>query len=186
MKKIMSLAAALVLLTTTAMAQASFGIGYMNPTHPIEGGEMQGFYAGLDYNITLSGNLGLAPGVYYSWAQKKGEIISSVKFNEQYVSMPLNFNYGLDLAKDLTIRVYAGPTFSYGLSSTEKGEKTGGEVNNYSKYTNYKNFDILIGGGVAFDYAQQFRINLGYNYGIMDRNAAYKRSYLHMGIAYLF
>lgn len=206
MKKIMSLAAALVLLTTTAMAQASFGIGYMNPTHPMTNDALNGAYVGLDYNITLSGNFGIAPGVYYSYSGKSTSnnvsvfgITASGKttYAEQYVSVPLNFNYGLDLAKDMTIRLYAGPTFSYGLSSTVKADGSiaglSGSTGKQDLYTdngNYSNFDILIGGGVAFDYAQQFRISLGYNYGVKDRNAsdnvAYKRSYLHMGIAYLF
>lgn len=206
MKKIMTLAAALVLLTTTAMGQASLALGYMNPTHPSTSDPLMGAYVGLDYNINLSGDLSVAPGVYYSYSFKNTSnsvsafgitATGKTNYTEQYVSVPLNFNYGLDLAKDMTIRVYAGPTFSYGLSSTFKAD---GSVAGYSTSTgaqslytdngNYKNFDVLVGGGVAFDYAKQFRISLGYNYGVLDRNASdnavYKRNYLHMGIALLF
>lgn len=206
MKKILSLAAALVLLTTTAMAQASFGVGFMNPTHPNTSDALNGVYAGLDYNITLSGNFGLAPGIYYSYSGKSTTnnvsafgISASGKtsYNEQYVSVPLNFNYGLDLAKDMTIRFYAGPTFSYGISSTYQADgsiagfsSSTGAISLYGDNSNYNNIDILVGGGIAFDYAQSFRISLGYNYGVKDRNASenisYKRNYIHMGFAYLF
>lgn len=206
MKKIMSLVAGLVLLTTTAMAQVSLGVGYMNPTHPNTSDALNGAYVGLDFNIPLTGNLGLAPGVYYSYSFKNTTNTVSAfgltatgktSFNEQYVSVPLNLNYGLDLASDMTIRIYAGPTFSYGLSSTYKAD---GSVGGFSTSTgpqslytdngDYKKFDLLVGGGLAFDYAQTFRISLGYNYGLLDRNTCentvYRRSYLHMGIAYLF
>ena len=205
MKKIFALAAATLLFAFGANAQASFGVGYMNPTHPSTTDELTGFYAGVDYNIPLAGNLGVAPGVYYSYSFKNTSNTASAfgitatgktNYTEQYINVPLNFNYGLDLAKDMTIRIYAGPTFSYGLSSTYKAD---GSVAGISASTgakslydneNYKKFDVLVGGGVAFDYAQQFRISLGYNYGVLDRNAsdnaAFHRSYLHMGIAYLF
>ena len=206
MKKIMSLAAALVLLTTAAMAQGSFSVGYMNPTHPNTNDVLNGVYAGIDFNIHLTGDLGVAPGVYYSYATKNSTnnvsafgitATGKTNYTEQYVSVPLNFNYGLDLAKDMTIRVYAGPTFSYGLSSTYKADGSiagiSASTGTQSLYTDngtYSNIDILVGGGVAFDYAQQFRISLGYNYGLKDRNTSdnvvYKRNYLHMGIAYLF
>ena len=207
MKKIMSLAAALVLLTSSAMAQASFGVGYMNPTHPNTADPLTGFYAGLDYNIHISGDFSVAPGIYYSYSSKNTTNTVSAfgftatgktNFTEQYINVPVNFNYGLDLAKDFRLSIYAGPTFSYGLSSTYKldssftgiGSTSSSDRSLYGDNSNYKNFDILIGGGVAFDYCNQFRISLGYNYGLLDRNAlesiSYKRNYLHMGLAWLF
>ena len=202
MKKILSLVAAVVLFATGAMAQASLGFGYMQPNHRYASKALNGAYVGVDYNINLSGDLSVAPGVYYSYSTgtRAGSIGSLVgheaTYTEQYVSVPLNFNYGLDLARDFRISVYAGPTFSYGLSSTVKGNTNilgllnlpdDGDL--YAN-ENYKKIDVLVGGGFAFDYAHRFRVALGYNVGMMDRdatdNGTFKRNYLHMGFAFLF
>ena len=201
MKKILSLVAAVVLCATGAMAQASLGFGYMQPNHRYASKALNGAYVGVDYNINLSGDLSVAPGVYYSYsvgtdAGSIGSLFSSkTTFNEQYVSVPLNFNYGLDLARDLRISVYAGPTFSYGLSSTAKYDAnvvgvSGSTTSDLYANENYKKIDVLVGGGFAFDYAHRFRVALGYNVGVMDRDASdngtFKRNYLHMGFAFLF
>ena len=204
MKKILSLVAAVMLLGTTAMAQASFGVGYMNPNFSgADNGEtLTGFYAGFDYNIHLTDNFGIAPGVYYSYQfknteSKVGTITSKTAFTEHYIGVPVNLNYGFKLAPDFALTLYAGPTISYGLLSNTKvtnnesvtGISTDNTFNNYEN-SNYKPLDVLIGGGVAFDWAEMFRVTIGYNYGLLDRNASenhtFNRSYLHMGVAYLF
>jgi len=207
MKKVLALVAAVMLLGGTAMAQASFGVGYMNPTHySLKDKTMSGIYAGFDYNIHLSDNFGIAPGVYYSYATKSVEdgitigginlANGKISFTEHYVAVPINLNYSFKLAPDFALSIYAGPTISYGVASTSKGDANvlnALNINNSSNLyenTNYKPLDVLIGGGVAFDYAEMIRVNIGYNYGLLDRdardNASYNRSYLHMGVAYLF
>ena len=201
MKKILALVAAVMLLGGTAMAQASFGVGYINPTHiSLTDSNMNGVYAGLDYNIHFTDNFGVAPGVYASYATKTQESTSvlgsgKITLTEAYVGVPVNLNYSFKLAPDFALTLYAGPTFSYGVMSKSKGDinilgisaSSGG---NLYENTNYKPFDVLVGGGVAFDWAETFRVALGYNYGVLDRdatsNGTFNRSYLHMGVAYLF
>ena len=198
MKKILALVAAVMLLGGTAMAQASFGVGYINPTHIDLKANLNGVYAGLDYNIHFTDNFGVAPGVYASYATGTKEALSALKITatEVYVGVPVNLNYSLKLAPDFAIVLYAGPTFSYGVMSKEKGEASiaglkadSGDYNRYDDQ-NYKPLDVLVGGGVAFDWAETFRVSLGYNYGLLDRdatsNGTYNRNYLHMGVAYLF
>lgn len=202
MKKILTLAAAVMLCAAGAMAQLSVGVGYMQPNHISASKALNGIYAGVDCNINLSGDLGVAPGIYYSRSFVSSTSSSSFlsfsgtgTYTEDYVSVPLNFNYGLDLARDLRISIYAGPTFSYGLNSTYKYDASvagisGSNTSDLYGNENYKKFDVLVGGGFAFDYAHRFRVALGYNYGMLDRNATdngtFKRNYLHMGVAYLF
>ena len=201
MKKVLALVAAVMLLGGTAMAQASFGVGYMNPTHiSLTDSNLNGFYAGFDYNIHLSDNFGIAPGVYCSYGNKTQQSTSvlgsgKVTLSEAYIGVPVNLNYSFKLAPDFALNIYAGPTFAYGIMSKSKGDINilglgGSTEGNLYDNTNYKPLDVLIGGGVAFDYAEMIRINIGYNYGVLDRNsndnATYNRSYLHMGVAYLF
>ncbi|MBO4444270.1 MAG: PorT family protein [Bacteroidaceae bacterium] len=202
MKKILSLVAAVVLCATGAMAQVSVGVGYMQPNHISTDNTLNGFYAGVDYNINLSGDLSVAPGVFYSrsFGTRAGgtslfNINGSATYTEDYVGVPLNFNYGLDLARDLRISVFAGPTFAYGLTSTAKYDASvagisGSTTRDLYANENYKKMEVLVGGGFAFDYAHRFRVALGYNVGMMDRdatdNGTFKRNYLHMGFAFLF
>lgn len=211
MKKVLALVAAVMLLgSTAAMAQASFGIGYMNPNHILLTGDtktLNGVYAGFDYNIHLTDNFGIAPGVFYSYGTKtvKGGLSiagftiadGQVTFTEHYVGIPVNLNYSFKLAPDFALTLYAGPTVSYGIISKSKADanilhhlNVGDDGSLYDDNSNYKPLDVLIGGGVAFDYAEMFRISLGYNYGLLDRdatdNGTFNRSYLHMGVAYLF
>lgn len=200
MKKILTLVAAVMLFATGAMAQASINVGYMQPNHKYASKALNGVYAGIDYNINLSGDLSVAPGVFYSRsfgtrASSVSVVSASATYTEDYVGVPLNFNYGLDLARDLRISIYAGPTFSYGLSSTAKYDASvagigGSTTSDLYANENYKKIDVLVGGGVAFDYAHRFRVAMGYNYGVMDRdatdNGTFKRNYLHMGIGFLF
>ena len=200
MKKILALVAAVMLLGGTAMAQASFGVGYVNPTHiSLSDSNLNGLYAGLDYNIHFSENFGVAPGVYATYATKSQEstgVLGSGKITltEAYVGVPINLNYSFKLAPDFAIVLYAGPTISYGVMSKSKGDikilgiSASGDGDLYEN-TNYKPLDVLVGGGVAFDWAETFRVSLGYNYGLLDRdssNGTYNRNYLHMGVAYLF
>lgn len=201
MKKILSLVAAVMLFSAASMAQASFGVGYMNPTHiSLSDSNLNGLYAGFDYNIHFTDNFGVAPGVFCSYGTKTDEYTGSLgsgklTLTELYVGVPLNLNFSFKLAPDFALVLYAGPTFSYGIQSKSKGDVKvlgigGSTEGDLYKNTNYKPLDVLVGGGVAFDYAEMFRISFGYNYGILDRdatdNGTFNRSYLHMGVAYLF
>ena len=192
MKKILALVAAVMLLGGTAMAQASFGVGYMNPNHPaFEDGTLTGVYAGFDYNVHLSENFGIAPGVYYSFATKKKDLVlnQTMTYQEHYIGVPVNLNFSFKLAPDFALTLYAGPTLSYGIKSDYIGSITG-TTSLYGENSEYKPLDVLVGGGVAFDWAELFRVSIGYNYGILDRNAnehhTFNRNFLHMGVAYLF
>lgn len=201
MKKFLALVAAVMLLGGTAMAQASFGVGYVNPTHiSLSDSNLNGLYAGLDYNIHFSENFGVAPGVYATYATKSQESTGAlgsgkITLTEAYVGVPINLNYSFKLAPDFAIVLYAGPTISYGVMSKSKGDIkilgiSGSTEGDLYENTNYKPLDVLVGGGVAFDWAETFRVSLGYNYGLLDRdatsNGTYNRNYLHMGVAYLF
>lgn len=202
MKKFLALAAVIALFSTAANAQASIEVGYLNPstvksaTEPVDftsTTKLNGAYVGFDYNFKITKNFGIAPGVFYSWATGKNEdgkidILKDYgKVTQQYIGIPVNLTFGFNLADDMRISVYAGPTFSYGLKDMAD------DVDLYENLGElYNKFNISVGGGFAFDFANDFRINLGYSYGITDRYDAplldqtWKRHMLHMGVGYIF
>lgn len=199
-----------MLLGTQAFAQISVGAGYLNSTESVKSGSnkssdnVNGFYAGASYNIPLVGELGVAPGLYFSLLSGKQDIASvgslaAVKgtFTEMALNIPVNFNYGYNLAPDMRAFVFAGPTFQYGLSSKVKYDATtivgnaSKTVDNYGDNSDYGRFNVYLGGGVGMDIASTFQVTVGYDYGLVnlytgDNDIQRHRSNIKIGVAYLF
>lgn len=212
MKKIFAivLSAALLLMGTQANAQLSFGAGYLNSTLKVnsDNTNFNGFYLGGSYNIHLVAGLGVAPGLYYSMVSKKMQDGAAVKipgvaifsqnlaFNwtEHALNVPINFNYGFDLARDTRVFLFAGPTLQLGLASAVKLSAKGIVTDNLKgdcyKDGDYNRFNCLLGGGVGFEVAD-VQITIGYDYGLLDLspkdgNVSTHRSFLKIGAAYIF
>lgn len=215
MKKVFSfiLAASMMLIGTAAIAQPSLGIGYLNSTDKVKSGSttkttnLSGFYVGGSYNINLAGSFGVAPGLYYGLATKSdansfgGILDTKADVTEHYLSIPVMFNAGLTITDGIVGRIYAGPTLAYGIASNLKYTASasipvlgtvskGDKVNNYDD-SDYSRFDIMLGGGVAVDFFDMVRFNIGYDYGLVNRysgdgDVTRHRSQLSVGVAYLF
>ena len=199
MKKVFAIAAALMMLATTANAQ-SFGAGYVQST--VNGGDaVNGFYAGFGYSAEIMPGLNLNPGLYYelltsstgaslgSWASYSG------KTTEHYVNVPLHLSYGIQFAPTFKFFVYGGPTANVGIASSTKVSGSvlgiGGSdtIDNY-KDSNYSRFDIMLGAGAGIELMKKFRLTFGYDWGMLDRNtndnATLKRNRLLAGAAFIF
>ena len=212
MKRIITtiLAASMMLIGTTAFAQASIGAGYLNSTskvtysNKVHNTPYNGFYAGLGYDINEGAGFGINTGVYFSYILSNnsgsiGSIVSgSLKTTETYIDVPTRINISTDLGS-IRASVFAGPVFSYGITSTSKasgsiaGIEIGtGEVDNYSK-SDYNRFDIQVGGGVNIDLMNMLRLTASYDLGMLNRFKVeegddYKstRNVLRVGLAFLF
>ena len=156
MKKVLSIVAiaAVMLVAGKANAQTTIHAGFQSGTVSASGNGVtaisddgvSGFYAGIDYNVAVSGDdFGIAPGVMFSYYSDMMDIRVPVMFNwrEQYNA--------------IEVGVQAGPVLSYGV---------GGDM--YKDGTFYKRFDIGVGAGVWVGY-QKFRIEAGYTYGLLNR-----------------
>ena len=211
MKKILStlLAASLMLLGTQAFAQMSVNAGYLNSTQSFANSNSKsinsnGAYAGVSFNIPLAGGFAVAPGVYYSMITNKsggaGTILgipasASSTFMEHAVNVPVYFNYGMDLARDTNIFLYAGPTVQYGLASTLKYDAnvlgiSGSTTSDNYKNTNYNRMNVYLGGGIGF-HVSAIQITVGYDYGMMnlykgDNATKTHRSNLKLGVGFVF
>lgn len=194
------LAASLMLLGTNAFAQMSVNAGYLNSS--LKQGNSStgadGAYAGISFNIPISGGFAIAPGLYYSMlTSKKTEFWGAANgtFMEQAVNVPVYLNYGIDLARDTKFFVFGGPTAQYGLSSKVKHEAGSAAVtedfykeNGSLRY--YLNpFNVYLGGGVGFQ-AAAIQITVGYDYGMMNLdktgNSDIHRSNLKLGVGFVF
>lgn len=219
MKKIVTLlSAALMLLAgTSAFAQMSVGAGYVNSTDIVKiaklsndskttttGTAGNGFYAGISYTAPLAAGFSFTPGVYYEFLTAEtvaGDSAFAVggRETEHYINVPLTFGYGFDLSRDLRFIAFAGPTVNVGLASSTKvsasssliGVKLdGGVYNNYDN-EDYGRFDIMLGGGIGLEFRDDFRLTVGYDFGMLNRytgsaDISQHRNRLTAGIAFLF
>lgn len=198
-----------MLIGTSALAQPSIGVGFVNSTEKTKSGStsnstnLNGFSVGASYNINLAGALNVAPGLYYTLITKSdadnflGVLDTNVDVTEHYLSVPVMFNAGLPIADGIVGRIYAGPTLAYGLASNTKvkgsvaGFSKDTKINNYDDDYNYGRFDVMLGGGVAVDFFDIVRFNVGYDYGLLNRytgdaDLTRHRSQLTVGVSYLF
>lgn len=192
MKKIIITLAAMA-IAVSSFAQASIGAGYLNQSKSNSDAKpLSGFYAGIDYNINIAGALGVAPGVYYNFATwSDGGKNANANVKEHYISIPVMFNYSINVADGFDLFAFAGPTGRFGLASETTGSVVGFSAtgDNY-KNDNYQRTALLIGGGVGADIADKVRFTVGYDYGLTNRyknsNVAYNDKLFHVGVAFLF
>lgn len=195
MKKIFAvvLSAALMLAGTNAFAQLSAGAGWLNSTEKsvFDNNEpnsrnLNGFYAGAQYNIPIVAGLSVAPGVYASmlFGKETGNLSAyginlasgESNYSELALNVPVNFAYTFVFG-DFKVFAYLGPNFQLGLMSNEKfnGDILGGLVNAEGTINNYtgvatdkdgKKIDLLSGDPSR----ASFNVYLGGGAGIQAGN----------------
>lgn len=201
MKKILIafLMASTMLFGLVAAAQPSVSSG-LAMTNTKSGNEVKlaGFYAGFNYNIGIAGGLGFAPGVYFSMLMKSNfndyfagvYVPAPSNLTEQYISAPVMLNYGFHFGEKFVLRLYCGPTFSYGISSLARG---GSEVDFYDESHDYERLNIAVGGGLAFEFSNRIRFDAGYDQGVKKRADVYSAGAskvttdaVHAGVSFIF
>ena len=194
MKKVFSFfaVAAAMLAFGTANAQLSINVGYAPQTYTTTYSgndsklEMNGFFAGVNYNATLSGDLKVCVGADVRYNTKTDKTSSSVlgislsnetTKSQMLVDVPVLFNYGLNLSSEIKIAAFVGPTFSLALSGKETSETAvagwGGskEYDWYGDNSNRKQFDVAATFGVMLGF-QKYRLFGGYNMGLLNLTKA--------------
>ena len=196
MKKVILTIALAAVAAVCANAQIGVNVGYTSKNFTNVMNNEAGLFAGANYNIELVNGICVAPGVEFAMLNYTKDENNYQK--ENYLAVPIMFNYGLQLADGFKLVPYIGPTISFGLSSVVKGGAsafgftvTTGEIDMYGDNSDYNKLDIQIGGGVALDVMDMIRAFVGYNQGLLNRNNdadgdVVKTSGLNFGVAYLF
>jgi len=210
MKKFITILATVVMMLSAsqAFAQISLGAGYLNGTDKTTAGSestsanMNGFYAGISFALPLAEDFSLEPGIYYSMMTANKEILGNIakgNTTEQFVNIPVYFNFGTKFSDDMRLFLFAGPTLQYGLSSQTRYAadvpildfKADVKNDNYKDGTNYGRTNVLVGGGFGVDLMDMLRLTVGYDYGLVNlytgsEDVKRNKSYLKLGAAYLF
>lgn len=209
MKKIIVIAAVLLLLGIQAKAQLVTGAGYIYSSEKYakvdEKTPYHGGFVGVSYNIPVVAGLGVAPGVYASLLiHKEAANAGSAKTNyniagsrrEVAVNIPVHVTYSLKLGSNIGLFAYAGPMFQVGLINTTTvtgsvsilgfNYSDGAQVNNYDSDKGTVNrFNIFLGGGAGVQLGD-ILFHVGYDHSLMDfdktGSVATSRGLLKVGI----
>ena len=208
MKKVFAFVAATVLFAGIANAQLGINVGFAPQTYKatVTSGStsstntmnLNGFFAGVNYNINLTGDLGVSLGVNYRINMGSEEttvlgVTAKDTYNQSLVDVPILFNYGLKLSDALKLSVFAGPTINFALSGkttstyTVLGTETTTETDWYGDNTDMKKLDLGATVGVNLQY-NGIRFFGGYNLGLLntydDDNVTRKGSNWFIGLGY--
>lgn len=184
------LAASLMLVSTSALAQVSVSAGYLGTFQRLSATKldlsksvyMNGLYAGFDNTIQFDQNMGISVGVYYVYSAAPAtqlfeslELIENFakgRLDEHFLNIPFNIVFGTEVQEGLRAFFFAGPTVSCGLSSKVKANVLDilkfNASNNY-KHDYFERFDLMFGGGIGFDVNDMVRVKVGYDYGLFNR-----------------
>lgn len=213
MKKIIISTAAIIMAASSAFAQVNVGAGYSGTSmNPSEGDNSwyNGFNVSVGYNLPLGLGFEFSPSVEYNYLNRHIEETVEVgsasaksknNFNEHYLNIPLMFNYGYEITPNARIFVFAGPTASFGLYAdytTKLDASVGDNSGSTDKKTvelwgddsNYRRCDVKIGGGLGVDVCKHWRIQVGYDYGLVNRTKVDDMKLHHhslkAGLTYMF
>lgn len=209
-------------LAVDASAQLGVGIGYnlLNTTQRFgdetDDDSLNGFYAEVTYDFNFLeknwGSLGLQPAIRYTFGgETESDEVLGVRASlaEHYLDVPVNVKYGYDvLPSKLKVFAFAGPVFSFGLSSvtSESGDNLIVKKNLYTGTvktklnsettkvkgdgTDYGRFDIKFGLGAGVTVVEKLNVKLGYNIGMLNRYTGEQASKdykykTHTGVFYI-
>ena len=192
MKKLLVIAAA-ILSFSAANAQVVYA-GFQSVTGKSKAGNTtisksnSGFFLGGAMNFEIADALGVQPGLEISYAGRtENTLAGDDKYSMWGVKIPVDVNYGIELAPDFKLSVYAGPSIYIGLSYNDKVGNT-----TYDWYGNQLGrFGLGLGMGAWCDIKDVIRVKAGYDLGLLNRaqdkdNNNYKESAFMVSIGYLF
>lgn len=194
---------------TSAFAQISVGAGYLantqkstytsGSTSTTTTTPSKGAYIGADYTLDLGQGLGVLAGLKGTFLTNTETtsllgVTGTTKTNELYLAVPVQAVYTYALSNDLKLFGFAGPSFSFGLSSkstfTNNVTDDVTVTDNYGDDSNYGKVNVFLGLGVGADIMNTIRIKAGYDIGLLNRSSADNTkvgdAQWFVGVAYLF
>ena len=182
MKKVLAIVAlvAALFVAGNVQAQSTIYAGYAPETF-VTGNtstNYQGFFAGFTQNFGLSQGIGVAAGAQFRMNTKSESntilgVTSTTKDNQFLVDVPILFNYGIAINRDLKVTPFVGPMLSLALAGNTKytlGSSTT-TTDWYGDNSRMNRFNLyaVFGADVKFN---QFNLFGGYRLGLLDLNSS--------------
>ena len=155
----------------------------------------QGFCFGFTQNFGLSKGIGVAAGADLRMNKRSGQsslwiLQGSVSETQVLVDVPILFNYGININRDVTITPFIGPMASLALVGQTKGtdpifgENTSNWYGDNSTWSRFNLYGVL---GVNLQFSQ-FNLFGGYRLGLIvlnsNNNITLKTNGLFVGLGF--
>lgn len=200
MKKLVLAAVAVFAIGNSAFAQQEVkfgpkaGVNFSNISG-LDNAEMKtGFHVGAVAEIKFNEKFSIQPEVLYSaQGAKFTNNNSEVKWNNDYINIPIMFKYYLVDG----FSVEAGPQVGF-LTKAEQEGTFGGYTGTTDVKDNYKSVDFGVNFGLAYDLPSGLFVNARYNLGLSKigedytignttfEAADHKNSVIQVGLGYKF
>jgi hypothetical protein len=182
MKKVLAIVAfvAALFVAGNVQAQSMVYAGYAPETF-VAGNtntNYQGFFAGFTQNFGLTKGIGVAAGAQFRMNTKSESntvlgVTSTLKNSQYIVDVPILFNYGIGINRDLKVTPFVGPMLSLALAGKSKytiGSNTT-TTDWYGDNSSLNRFNLyaVFGADVKFS---QFNLFGGYRLGLLDLNSS--------------
>lgn len=182
MKKALAILAliAAMFVAGNVQAQTTIYAGYAPETF-VTGNtstNYQGFFAGFTKNFGLAKGIGVAAGAQFRINSKSvsntvWSVTTTTKSTQFLVDVPILFNYGIGINRDIKVTPFVGPMLSLALAGNSKvsvGSNTT-TTNWYGDNSNQNRFNIyaVFGADLKFN---QFNVFGGYRHGLLDLNSS--------------
>ena len=198
MKKALAIVAliAAMFVAGNVQAQTTVYAGYAPETF-VTGNtstNYQGFFAGFTKNFGLAKGIGVAAGAQFRINSKSvsntvWNVTTTTKSTQFLVDVPILFNYGIGINRDIKVTPFVGPMLSLALAGNSKvsvGSNTT-TTNWYGDNSNQNRFNLyaVFGADLKFN---QFNVFGGYRLGLLDLNSSdniiLKTNGLFVGLGY--
>ena len=200
MKKVLAIVAlvAAMFVAGNVQAQSTIYAGYAPEKFTQTVGssastsEYQGFCAGFTQNFGLSKGIGVAAGAQFRMNTKSGDALfgfGTGKSTQALIDVPILFNYGIGINRDLSIIPFVGPMVSLALTGNTHVSTVIGsaDYNWYGDNSSRSRFNLyaVFGADVKFS---QFNLFGGYRLGLLDLdsrdNVALKYNGFFVGLGF--
>ena len=193
MKKALAIVAlvAAMFVAGNVQAQSTIYAGYApeNFVYSNSTDNYQGFFAGFTQNFGLSKGIGVAAGAQLRMNTRSYSALGvNAKDSQFLIDVPILFNYGIDINRDLKIVPFVGPMVSLALTGNTHVDTVlgDGDTNWYGDNSNLSRFNLyaVFGADVKFS---QFNLFGGYRLGLLDlysNNATLKTNGFFVGLGY--
>ncbi len=189
------MAAALTAAAVNASAQFGVNAGYVNSKNHeknVDYKGLNGFRAGVNYDIGLVAGLSLRPGVNYTFVTGGNNVIGDITLTQQnhLLTVPIDVKYAFDISGDFKVYAFGGPKFVVGLAAVTKpsGTVLGQDIDgkfSYDAYTNKMTSDLpeslqtLINTtlGYFLEPQSRFDVQLGLGAGVQFKSVQIEFGY---------
>jgi hypothetical protein len=183
MKKVFAIVAlvAAMFIAENVQAQSTIYVGYAPEKFTQTVGSSsstsnyQGFFIGFSKNFGLAKGIGVATGAEFRMNTKSGDALfgfGTGKSTQTLIDVPILFNYGFGINRDITITPFVGPMVSLALTgNTHVDTMIGsGDHNWYGDNSSLNRFNLYAVFGADLKFSQ-FNLFGGYRLGLLDLNS---------------